>query len=219
MNDHSAVDPSMIGAFSMQRTLPEPPLPKQEEPVAWHPADELPAVSKGDEDQFILAVRNDSTGKVHTFAAHYLNAYRLEVDDACGNCDEACETGDGCPYTGWHTLVGDERYDSGCYHRLQVREGRTFLGWRELPEWNTRPSLDARMREALEEIKGIFFTGAPIDTEATQYYAFMAQRMAEIADAALSSPVQSGKMDQTSIATKLATDATAASGTELGGEG
>lgn len=179
---------------------PEPPLHKQEEPVAWHPADELPAVSKGDEDQFILAVRNDSTGKVHTFAAHYLNAYRLEVDDACGNCDEACETGDGCPYTGWHTLVGDERYDSGCYHRLQVREGRTFLGWRELPEWNTRPSLEARMREALEEI---------ISTDANGHLKHQPAEIDRIARAAFSSPVQSGK----------ATDATAASGTELGGEG
>lgn len=144
-NEHSASESSLDRDFSLRvepKSSESALLPKQEGAVAWRDPSEIPTIRTGCMDEFILAVRSEKTGKVNTFAAHYLNKYPVEMDSTpCAACDNSCENGDGCPLTGWYTLVGDDRYDAGCFYKLDLREGRTLVAWAAMPLYATPPSL------------------------------------------------------------------------------
>lgn len=111
------------------------------EPTTWEDPNKLPDIPVGSEREFICAVYRKHSGKVYTFSATYLNAYRLNYEWGCPNeksqhiCDE-CE--DGCPTTGWFTITGAD--DEGSqYQSLNLRDGDELRGWRALPAWDAAP--------------------------------------------------------------------------------
>jgi len=104
----------------------------------WRGSSENPPVAHGSEGEFIVAVRRARNGKVYSFAATYLNGYRLRYEyecpdgEKCQTCDE-----DGHPTTGWFRETGDDGEGSR-YHAVSLDEGDEFLGWRNVPQWPTR---------------------------------------------------------------------------------
>lgn len=106
---------------------------------SWHEGSGPPPIKRGEQKEFIVAVRRARSGKVYSFAASYLNAYPLEYRDGCpkgeGCSGEGCD--DGCPTTGWFLQVGDD-CDGAMFHDLELRDGDEFLGWREVPQWPTQ---------------------------------------------------------------------------------
>lgn len=128
------------------------------EPVAWRSPTDVPSIELGSSRELILAVYRKHSGKVYSFAAEYLNGYRLRYDYGCpkdkgGVCD-GCEE-DGCPTTGWHYVDGAE--DDGCtYHALSLDEGDEIKGWREVPRWGedqyTAAQLEAHAAEQVRPL-------------------------------------------------------------------
>lgn len=134
------------------------------EPVAWRRPTDIPDIALGSSREFILAVYRKHSGKVYSFAAEYLNGYRLRYDYGCpkdkgGVCD-GC--GDGCPTTGWYYVEGADD-DGYTYHALSLDDGDEIKGWRELPQWGedqfTRAQLDAhaaeQVRPLVEALEGL----------------------------------------------------------------
>lgn len=107
----------------------------------WQRASEIPNVPRGNERQFIAAVRRAHSGKVYTFAASYLNGYQLVYEDGCpkGDGGEGNGCDDGCPTTGWYEATGNGE-DALTYEKLSLRKGDEFLGWCAVPSY---PALSA----------------------------------------------------------------------------
>ena len=104
----------------------------------WNDPVTLPQINVGAMREFIIAVYRKHSGKVYTFAASYLNAYRLNYDRcpneaACAGNGDMCE--DGCPTTGWFVQTGDDDFASR-FETLGLDDGDKMLGWRTLPEWS-----------------------------------------------------------------------------------
>lgn len=183
-----------VAADALERLSTPPAVPAT--PVAWHDAAEIPNVDLRGMDEFIVAVKNGKSGKVHTFAAHYLNKFPVEVyDTPCKNCDNSCEDGDGCPLTGWHTLVGDNHYDSGCYYALDLRDGSEIVGWTEVPIYAAPVPAHSDVRSAtIEECAKVADTGMLVEPDGgspNQDEIDTAERIAERIRA-LSTTAQSG---------------------------
>lgn len=103
----------------------------------WRPAAQLPPVKVGDMREYVLAVFRARSGKVYSFAASYLNAYRLEYRDGCPHekCPFTPECDEGCPTTGWFVQTGDDAYDS-LFQTLELRDGDKIKGWCDIPQWS-----------------------------------------------------------------------------------
>lgn len=125
------------------------------EPVAWREALEIPSVPKGGEREYIVAVYRAHSGKVYSFACTYLNATPLNCDEcplgneahSCGKC-----TDDGCPFTGWYRLTGDDG-ESGSYQSLHLETGDEIRGWREIPRWEDRAALASAPQPAADNVQ------------------------------------------------------------------
>lgn len=104
----------------------------------WHPPDQVPPVKPGNNREFVVAIRRAKNGKVYSFAAYYLNAYRLEYRDGCPDvesCPGPDQCDDGCPTTGWFTSIGDDDYDY-LFQNLYLEKDDKVMGWCELPQWS-----------------------------------------------------------------------------------
>jgi hypothetical protein len=87
----------------------------------------LPEVKPNDYEQFIVAVKRGSNAKTYVFAAYYLNALMLLIDD--DDCPE-----DGLPFTGWHDLKCDDPdYDDAWVPLIDASSGDEVTHWQALP--------------------------------------------------------------------------------------
>jgi len=129
--------------------------------VTWTPFDRLPEVKKFSAKTFLVAFENLSTGKVYTSTADYLNAYRLQYEDDCGNKPNECpcEDGDGCPTTGWFDSVPSDEYDR-FYTKLIDGKYVRYLAWAEYPKYRAgkkkptpSPNRHPRTGEANETLR------------------------------------------------------------------
>lgn len=88
-------------------------------------ADRLPDTPTDSEQEFTIACRR-SSGKVHVFAAIYLNAKLLQTMD--DDCPE-----DGKPFTGWYFLRNDESGDFDTAYFPVCESGDEVTHWMPHP--------------------------------------------------------------------------------------
>lgn len=162
----SVYDKALFAANRLAALIPPPqpdtapsPLSTGEVRAGWHDGSEIPPVRQRSEQEFIVAVRRASNGKVYSFAASYLNATPLQYDWGCprGNDEDKCKecTYDGCPTTGWYRLTGNDG-DGGSYESLHMGAGDVLLGWRTVPSWDETtlsqpPATEQIRREVIED--------------------------------------------------------------------
>jgi len=104
----------------------------------WMGIETAPPLEIGDIQEYVIAVYRKRTNKVHTFACSYLKSYPLHYEDTDFCPNKTCDDGpcsDGCPTTGWFTLVGEDD-EAGTYYRLALYDGDKLMGWREMPQWD-----------------------------------------------------------------------------------
>ena len=101
----------------------------------WNKPDQVPQVDVGGMTEFVVAVYRAHSGKVYSFAATYLNGYRLNYQDCPKGKDKFCdECEEGCPTTGWFVQTGDDD-DAIMFHGLSLKDGDALRGWRTIPQW------------------------------------------------------------------------------------
>lgn len=166
--------------------------------LAWHDGAEIPPVKVGSECEYIVAVYRKSADKTYTFAATYLNQFRVENNDApCKDCDGKCEDEGTCPLTGWFQLTGDSGYDAGCYWGMTLCEGDKLRAWCELPKFvaapDTRPIDREKIVRAFADkiLFGHEINGCDMSKTEKDFYRVshpsVARRLKEFADAILAS--------------------------------
>ena len=108
-------------------TTPQPPI------VKWNAPNTCPAVRKGSEKLFWLAVKNPMG--VHVFPAHFQNRPLVtdEMGNLVGNCDEWVLTspdGDYVDSFGWVDCKSHSEFDD-YYEKLEFNNDCKLLGWAE----------------------------------------------------------------------------------------